>query len=266
MMDSIRVVVSGVLGAMGTEVIRAVLREPDMKLVGALEEKVTQKYLTLPETSEQVPFSADPDSLLKSCNANVLVDFTKASASIAIARIALKNKVNMVVGTTGLTEDNLEEIDRLCRDNGVGAIESPNFSLGTLLMTHLARIAAAYYDHVEIIERHLDNKLDAPSATSIAMAKEMLEGRGKPFIYPETKRVVISNTRGGQIEGIAIHSVRSPGVPCSGHEITFSRPGQNLTLRDETIGRESYMPGVMLAIREVLKHKNFVRDWVPWKF
>jgi len=265
-MDPIRVVVSGALGGMGTEVIKAVLHEPDMKLVGALEEKVTQNYLTLPDTSEKIPFSSNPDSLLKSCNANVLVDFTKASASIAIARIALKNRVNMVIGTTGLTEDDMEEIDQLCRNNGVGTIESANFSLGTLLMMHLARIAAAYFDHAEIIERHLSNKLDAPSATSIAMAKEMLKGRGKPFIYPETKTVVISNTRGGQIEGISIHSVRSPGVPCSGHEIIFSCPGQNLTLCDETVSRESYMPGVMLAIREVLKYKGLIRGWVPWKF
>ncbi|MBA7534194.1 4-hydroxy-tetrahydrodipicolinate reductase [subsurface metagenome] len=265
-MGLVRIVVSGALGAMGREVIRAVLREPDMKLAGALEEKVTLKYLTLPETSEQVPFSSDPDSLLKSCNANVLVDFTKASASIAIARIALKNKVNMVIGSTGLTEDNLEEIDQLCRDNGVSAIESPNFSLGTLLMMHLARIVATYYDYAEIIERHPDNKPDAPSATSIAMAKGMLKARGKPFIYPETKTAIISNTRGGQIKGIPIHSVRSPGVPSSGHEIMFSRPGQNLTLCDETISRESYMPGVILAIREVLKHKGLIRDWEPWKF
>ena len=172
----------------------------------------------------------------------------------------------MVIGTTGLTEENLDEIDQLCRDNSVGAIDSANFSLGTLLMTHLAKIAATYYDYAEIIERHLDNKLDAPSATSIAMAKEMLKARGKPFIYPETKTVVISNTRGGQIDGIPIHSVRSPGVSSSGHEIMFSSPGQNLTLSDETIGRESYMPGVMLAIREVLGHKRLIRDWAPWKF
>ena len=158
-MDTIRVVVSGASGAMGAEVIKAILPEPDMKLVGALEEKVTQKYLTSPGTSEQVPFSSDPDSLLKSCNANVLVDFTKALASITIARIVLKNKVNMIIGTTGLTEDDMEEIDRLCWSNGVGAIEAANFSLGTLLMIHLAKIAAAYFDYAEIMERHLDTKL-----------------------------------------------------------------------------------------------------------
>lgn len=265
-MEQIRVVVSGALGAMGTEVIKAVPREPGLKLVGALGKKVTHEYLTLPGTSEQVPFSSNLDSLLKSCNANVLVDFTKASASIAITRATLKNKVNIVIGTTGLTEDNLEEIDELCQENGVGALESANFSLGTLLMAHLARIAAKYFDYAEIIERHLDNKPDAPSATSILMAKEMLKGRGKPFICPKAKRVVIRNTRGGQIGGISIHSVRSPGVPYSGHEIILSRPGQNLTLRDETVSRESYMPGVMLAIKEVLKHKGLIRSWVPWKF
>jgi 4-hydroxy-tetrahydrodipicolinate reductase len=253
---------------MGTEVIKAVLRERDFKLVGALEDKskITQNYFTLPGTSEQVPLSSEADSLLKSCNANVLVDFTRASAAIVTARATLKNKVHMIIGTTGLTEDDMEEINQLCIANGVAAIEAANFSLGTLLMTHLAKIAAAYFDYAEIFERHLDTKIDAPSATSIAMAKEILKGRGKPFNCPKTERVIIPNTRGSQIEGIPIHSVRSAGVPYSGHEIMFSRPGQNITLRDETISRESYMPGVMLAIREVIKHKGLIRGWVPWKF
>ncbi len=267
-MDEIRVVVSGALGGMGTEVVKAVLREPDMELVGALEEKskVTQDYLALPGTSEQVPLSSDADFLLKSCRADVLVDFTRASAAIATARATLKNKVHVVIGTTGLTDDDMEEINRLCIANEVAAIEAANFSLGTLLMTHLAKIAAAYFDYAEIFERHLDTKIDAPSATSLSMAKEMLKGHGKPFTCPKTERAVIPDTRGGQIEGIPIHSVRSAGVPYSSHEIMFSRSGQNIVLRDETISRESYMPGVMLAIREVIKHKGLIRDWVPWKF
>ena len=98
------------------------------------------------------------------------------------------------------------------------------------------------------------------------MTKEMLNGHGKPFICPKAERVVIRNTRGGKISGIPIHAVRSPGVPYSGHEIILSRLGQNLNLHDETVSRESYMPGVMLAIKEVLKHKGMIRGWVPWKF
>jgi 4-hydroxy-tetrahydrodipicolinate reductase len=251
---------------MGTEVIKAVNLELDLILVGALDKKVNQEYLFSPDAPGQVMFSSDPDSLLKSCNADVLVDFTNASASLKIARTTIKNKVNMVIGTTGLGEDDLEEIAQLCLDNETGAIEAANFSLGTLLMAHLAKIAAKYFDHAEIVERCLDSKLDTPSATSIFMTREMLEGRGEPFVCPKPQKVVIPNTRGGQIGGIPIHAMRSPGVPYSGHEIMLSRRGQNLTLRDETVSRESYMPGVVLAIREVMKHRGLLRNWMPWKF
>jgi len=98
------------------------------------------------------------------------------------------------------------------------------------------------------------------------MAREMLKGRGKPFLCPEPQKEIVRHTRGGQIGGVPIHAMRSPGVPYSGHEIMLSSPGQNLTLRDETLGPESYMPGVMLAIREVLRHKGLVRNWIPWQF
>lgn len=268
MMNPIRVVVNGALGDMGREVTRAVIHDPELRLVGGTEEekRVTQKYLPLPETSEQVPLSSDLDSLLKSCRADVLVDFTNAAASMAAARITLRNKVNMVIGTTGLPKENLEEIDRLCRDNEVAAIEAANFSLGSLLMIHLAKIAAKFFDYAEIVETHLDKKPDAPSATSIAIAKAMLQARGRPFVYPESKLTVISNTRGGQMEGIAIHSRRSPGVICSEHEVIFSRVGQNLSLRDETVSRETYVPGVILAIKEIVKRKGLTHDWVPWEF
>jgi len=94
----------------------------------------------------------------------------------------------------------------------------------------------------------------------------MLNARGKPFVYPKTERVVLENTRGGQMDGIAIHSVRSPGFAYSGHEIIFSHKGQNFTLRDETIGPDSYMRGVMIAIREVLRNQKLIHGWAPWTF
>mgnify|MGYP001133557465 CR=1 FL=1 len=256
-MESLRVVINGALGKMGQEVTKAVVREPGLNLVGAVEEKVTQKYLPLADTSELVPFSSNLDSLLKSCSPDVIVDFTNAEASIAAARIATKQKVNLVIGTTGLSEENLAEIDQLCQANEVGAIVASNFSLGAVLLTHLAKIAANFFDHAEIVEMHHDKKIDAPSGTAMATAKAMSQARGKPFIYPKTEKETLSNTRGGQMDGIAIHSLRLPGF-MAGQEVIFSGISETLSLRHEAISRECYMLGVILAIKEVVKHKGLI--------
>ncbi|MGQ9545778.1 MAG: 4-hydroxy-tetrahydrodipicolinate reductase [Dehalococcoidia bacterium] len=254
-MEPIRVVINGALGRMGQEVTKAIVREPGLKAVGAVEKEVTQKYLPLAEAVELIPFSSDLDALLKVCNADVVVDFTNAEASMAAARIAFRQKVNMVIGTTGLTDENLAEIEQLCHANQVGAVVAPNFSLGAALLIHLAKITARFFDNAEIIEMHHEQKADAPSGTAIATAKAMLQGRGKPFIYPKVTREVLGNTRGGQMDGIAIHSLRLPGFT-AGQEVVFGRPGETLSLRHNTINRECYMPGVILAVKEVVKRKG----------
>jgi len=256
-MEPIGVVINGALGRMGQEVTRAVLDDSKLKVVGAVEKKVTQQYLPLPETAELIPFSSDLDSLLKSCDPDVLVDFTNAEACIAAARIAIRQRVNMVIGTTGLSEENLREIEQLCQGNKVCAVVAPNFSLGAVLLMHLSKVAAKFFDYAEIVEMHHDRKIDAPSGTAIATARAMLQAHGKPFLYPKTEKEVINGTRGGQMEGIAIHSLRLPGF-MAGQEVVLSGKGQTLTLRHEAISRESYMPGVVLAIKEATKRKGLV--------
>ncbi|MFO7773486.1 MAG: 4-hydroxy-tetrahydrodipicolinate reductase [Dehalococcoidia bacterium] len=254
-MELTRVVINGASGRMGQEIIKAVVREPWLKVVGAVEKEVAQRYFPLAETPELVPFSSDLDWLLRNCNADVVVDFTNAEASITAARIAIKQKVNMVIGTTGLSQEDLAEIEQLCQANGVGAVVAPNFSLGAALLIHLARFAAKFFEHAEIIEMHHDKKADAPSGTAMATAKVMSQAHGKPFIYPEVKREILSSARGGQTDGIAIHSVRLPGF-MAGQEVIFSGPGETLSLAHNAINRECYLPGVVLAIKEVTKRKG----------
>ena len=254
-MDLIRVVVNGALGRMGWEITKAVVCEPGLKLVGAVEKEVTQQYLPLAEAPELISFSSDLDSLLRRCNADVVVDFTNAEASIAAARIAIKQKVNMVVGTTGLSEENLAEIEQLCMTNGVGVIVAPNFSLGAALLMHLSKFAAKFFNYAEIIEMHHDKKADAPSGTAITTARAMSQTHGKPFIHPEVTHEILDNTRGGQVNGIAIHSLRMPGF-MSGQEVILSGAGETLSLRHTTINREGYLPGVILAVNEVIKRKG----------
>ncbi len=254
-MDPIRVVINGALGRMGRKITKAVVCEPGLKLVGAVGKEVTQRYLPLAEAPELIPFSSDLGSLLRNCNADVVVDFTNAEASIAAARIAIKQKVNMVIGTTVLSEENLAEIEQLCIANGIGVIVAPNFSLGAALLIHLSKFAAKFFNYAEIVERHHDKKADAPSGTAITTARAMLQTHGKPFIYPEVTREVLNNTRGGQMDGIAIHSLRLPGF-MAGQEVIFSGAGETLSLRHTTINRGCYLPGIILAVNEVTKRKG----------
>jgi 4-hydroxy-tetrahydrodipicolinate reductase len=254
-LEPIRVVINGAFGRMGQEITKAVVREPGLRAVGAVEKEVTQQYLPLTEASELILLSSDLESLLKSCDADVVVDFTSAEASMTAARIALTQKVNMVIGTSGLSDEDLAEIRKLCRANKVAAIVAPNFSLGAALLIHLSRLAAKLFDYAEIVEMHHDKKADAPSGTAIATAKAMLETHGKPFIHPEVKREVVKNTRGGKMDGIAIHSLRLPGF-VAGQEVLFSGIGETLSLRHDIISRECFLPGVILAIREVTKRKG----------
>jgi len=254
-LEPIRVVINGALGRMGQEITKGVVCEPGLKAVGAVEKEVTQQYLPLTEAPELILLSSDLDSLLKSCDADVVVDFTNAEVSMAAARIATKQKVNMVIGTTGLSEENLAEIEKLCQTHKVGAVVAPNFSLGAALMIHLSRLAAKFFNHAEIIEMHHDKKADAPSGTAIATARAMSQARGKPFIYPQVTHEVLSNTRGGKMDGVAIHSLRLPGF-MAGQEVVFSGAGETLSLHHNSISRECYLPGVIMAIKEVTKRKG----------
>jgi len=256
-LEPIRVVINGALGRMGQEIVKAVVCEPGLRPVGAVEKEVTQQYLPLAEASELILLSSDLESLLKSCDADVVVDFTDADVSIAAARVAIKQKVNMVIGTTGFSEQNLAEIEKLCQTYKVGVIVAPNFSLGAAILMHLSKFAAKFFDHAEIIEMHHDKKTDAPSGTAITTAREMLQTHGKPFVYPEVTREVVSNTRGGQMDGIAIHSLRLPGF-MAGQEVIFSGAGETLSLRHNIISRECFLPGIILAIKEVTKHKGLI--------
>lgn len=253
-MKPIKVVVQGALGRVGQEVVKAVCAESEMQLVGAVDLKVTQDSLALPDGSGSVPFSADIGYILTSCQPEVLVDFTIASAIMPTVRIATERGVSLVIGTTGLTKEDLNEIDRLATAHKVGAVVAPNFALGAVLMIHLAKIAAKYLDYAEIIELHHHLKADAPSGTALATARAMAVARGKPFLQPTGKA---AESRGQQVEGATIHSVRLPGLMAH-QEVILGGPGQTVSIRHDTINRECYMPGVMLAIKEVVKRRGLI--------
>lgn len=245
----IKVLVSG-SGKMGREVLTAVSRQPDMEAAGCVDGLTHEEYISVPG-SELIPFGSDPAVMIKRVRPDVIVDFTTADWTPKIARAALEAKVRLVIGTTGLSEAFKRELDAECAKRSLGAIWAPNFALGAILMQQMARMAAKYYEHAEIIEMHHEQKIDAPSGTSIATAKAMAEGRGKPFEVPPTEKETIKGTRGGQQNGITIHSMRLPGLVAH-QQVIFGAPGETLSIRHDTMDRVSFMPGVMLAVREVM--------------
>lgn len=256
-MESIKIVVQGAKGKMGQEVVNAVCHSTDMELVGVADKKPGEDFFLLPEGKGQIPFSTDTRNILLKSRPQVLVDFSVAEAAITAARAAAELEINLVIGTTGLTQDNIQEIEKLCNERRIGAVVAPNFALGAVVMIQLAKIASKYFDYAEIIEMHHEKKADAPSGTSLSTARAMLEARGKPFLYPPTQKETLAGTRGGQNSGIAIHSMRLPGL-LAHQEIVLGTSGQTLSIRHDTISRECYMPGVLLAIKEVVKRKGLI--------
>jgi len=241
---------------MGQVIVNGLCREPEVEIVGAVEQQVTGDYLSLPDGSGKVPFSADLDYILTSCQPDVLVDFTVAQVTMPAVRTATKHGVNLVIGTTGLTADALNEIDRLAKDSKVGAVVAPNFALGAVLMISLAKIAAKYLDYAEIIELHHHLKADSPSGTALSTARAMAAARGKPFHRPPEQEKT-SSSRGEEVDGVTIHSVRLPGL-LAHQAVLLGGSGQTLSIRHDTIGRECYVPGVVLAIKEVVKRQGLV--------
>jgi 4-hydroxy-tetrahydrodipicolinate reductase len=258
-MKPITVVVHGALGKVGRELTTAISKDPDLTLIGSVDIKAKQDYIELADTSEKVPLYAGLNSLLEKECPDVLVDFSISEAAMDAIRVASKHGIDLVIGTTGFTEDEFKEMEQLAKDNNVGIVVAPNFALGAIVLMYLARVAAKYFDYAEIIELHHEQKVDAPSGTALATAQGMLQSRNRPFIYPATSKEKLSGSRGGQIEGIAIHSTRMPGFVAS-QEVLFGGQGQRLSIRHDAINRECYVPGVLLAVKEIMKYKGGIAD------
>ncbi len=257
--EEIRVVVTGAAGRMGQEVIKAVLKEKDLKLVGAVDVREVGidigEMVGLP--GHGIAIQAELRKVLEDNHAHVLVDFTNPQAVIKNAITALNYGVSPVIGTTGLDEVEIEELRKLSEKSGLGVLIAPNFALGAVLMMDFARRAARYFKHVEIIELHHDQKIDAPSGTALKTA-QMIEAEREPFRqgHPDEYEKV-PGARGGEWKGIRIHSIRLPGLVAH-QEVIFGSLGQVLTIRHDSLSRESFMPGVILGIRKIRQLKGVV--------
>lgn len=188
---------------------------------------------------------------------DVMVDFTNADWTPGLADAALEAGVRLVIGTTGLSAEFLARLEAEAQARKLGVVVASNFAIGAVLMMHFARHAARFFDHAEVIELHHEQKVDAPSGTAVTTARLMREARKAPFFHPEPEKETLPGARGAEYGGVGIHSVRVPGFVAS-QEVIFGGLGQTLTIRHDTTGRDSFMPGVMAATRAVMELDHLV--------
>jgi 4-hydroxy-tetrahydrodipicolinate reductase len=247
----IRVGVIGACGRMGQTLCRAVAESGDMRLAAAIDlTRVGQSIgPIIGHPKLDVPITDELDRLLEA-DVEVAVDFTRPDVVMDNVRWCLEHAINLVVGTTGITEENLEEIRRMI-DGGDGepnVVVAPNFALGAVLMQRFGAIAVRFFPAVEIVEMHHEGKADAPSGTALSTARRLVEERKAAHRGPDEESV--EGVRGGDLEGVRVHSVRLPGLVAH-QEIIFGGQGQTLTIRHDSVDRSSFTPGVLMAIRAI---------------
>jgi 4-hydroxy-tetrahydrodipicolinate reductase len=241
----VRVGVIGAAGRMGATVCAAVTAAADLELVAAVDTAGPAS-----PAGPAIPVSADLEALA-AAGTEVAVDFTVAGAAVAAAEWCSAHGIHSVIGTTGLDDESLERLRRVFSpDSGLGCVVAPNFAIGAVLMMRFAELAAPWFDSAEIIELHHDAKVDAPSGTAMLTARRMSEASGEWGADP-TKIEVVPGARGGMGPGgIRIHSVRLRGLVAH-QEVLLGGAGQSLTIRHDSYDRQSFMPGVLLAVRQV---------------
>lgn len=248
----IRVGVVGACGRMGQMVCRSVAEAADLALVAAVDRSRIGHPIgpLIGHPKIDVPVAEELDRLLEA-EVEVAVDFTHPEIVMDNVRWCVMHAVHLVVGTTGLTPDDLVEIEQLIEAEGgeSNVIVAPNFALGAVLMQRFAAQAARYFPAVEVIELHHDAKADAPSGTAIATVGRLLEERAEAFHGPFAE--AIEGVRGGNVEGVRVHSVRLPGL-LAHQEVIFGGQGQILTIRHDSTDRSSFMPGVLMAVHAVM--------------
>jgi len=251
----IDVIVTGAAGRMGREVVRAVAAAEDMRVVAAIDPSSPSVAID-DGAGASILTSADLDAALAGGGGRVLVDFTVSTVVEATVARALAAGVHCVVGTTGVTEERWRALAAAAPE-GVCLFVAPNFAVGAVLMMRFAQTAARFMPHVEIIELHHDRKLDAPSGTAMRTAQLIAEARGTVPAAPGRETEIAEGARGALVDGVPVHSVRLPGLVAN-QEVIFGDVGQTLTLRHDTIDRTSFMPGVVLAVREASKRSGLV--------
>ena len=233
---TIKVGVLGAKGRMGKTVCDSVNASSDLELVCALD-------------------AGDNLQDLVNSGATVVVDFTIPDAVMGNLEFLANNNLHAVVGTTGFTEDRLAKVKDLFAKSSGNVLIAPNFGVGAVLMMQFAAKAAPYFDSVEIVELHHPRKVDAPSGTARRTAELIAKARKGNAAMPDATSDLIDGARGATVDGIPVHSIRAQGLVAH-QEVIFGGLGETLTIRHDSLDRESFMPGVLLAVRKISETKG----------
>lgn len=247
---SIKVIVAGFKGRMGSTAVDMVKGDADLTLVALLDPFATEKEV------DGVPVFTDKADLV-GFDADVWVDFTTPAVAYENTRFALENGFAPVVGTTGFTPEQIKELVDLSVAKKLGGLIAPNFAIGAILLMEFAAKASKYFPDVEIIELHHDKKKDAPSGTAIKTAELISQVREPKKQDAADETESLTGARGAEFDGMRIHSVRLPGLVAH-QEVIFGAQGEGLTLRHDSYDRISFMSGVNLGIKEVVKRDKLV--------
>ena len=247
---SIKVIIAGFKGKMGQAAYKMVTEDKELDLLALVD----------PFTSEQevagVPVFNQKEDLI-GLKADVWIDFTTPAVAYENTRFALEQGFAPVVGTTGFSPEQIDDLTQLSRDKSLGGLIAPNFAIGAILLMQFAQTAAKYFPNLEIIELHHDQKKDAPSGTAVKTAELISQVRSSQTQGAADEEELLAGARGADFEGMRIHSVRLPGLVAH-QEVIFGSQGEGLTLRHDSYDRVSFMTGVNLAIKEVVKRRELV--------
>lgn len=242
-----KVLVAGFTGAMGQKAVNLVNSLDNFELVAGMSPAATndsQKY-NLPAGAKIYQSLAEIPDLA----ADIWIDFTTPKAVYDNVKFALEHHISPVVGTTGMSDEQEAELIKISQKEKVGGLIAPNFGMSAVLLMKFAKEAAKYFPDAEIIEMHHADKKDAPSGTALATAKMIAENRPEHETAPDEVET-LENVRGGDYQGIKIHSVRLPGY-IAHEQVLFGGPGEALTIRQDSFDRESFMGGVKVALEKV---------------
>ena len=234
---TIKVGVLGAHGRVGTAVVAGVRAADDLELVAEIDKD---------------------DSLEKllDAGAEVIVDFTTPDSVMSNLEFCIKHGIHCVVGTTGFDDDRYDQVCSWCAaSQGTGVLIAPNFAISAVLTMSFARQAAKFFESAEVVEYHHPNKLDAPSGTAVKTAQGIAEARKAAGMQPCPDATVqeLDGARGTDIDGVRVHAVRMTGMVAH-EEVIFGTVDQSLTIRQDSYGRDSFVPGVLLGVRNVMDH------------
>ena len=230
----IRVAVTGAKGRMGSTVVAAVTGAPDMEVVAQLD-------------------AGDPITKKTVNGAQVAVDFSVPGVTEANVHALLDAGVDVVVGTTGWTEESYARVRTHAQEAGRAVLIAPNFAMGAVLAMKFAAMAAPYFESAEVIEMHHPGKVDAPSGTAVATARGIARARTEAGLgdMPDATEMDELGSRGGRVNGVPVHAVRLRGLTAS-EEILLGNEGEQMVIRTDSFDRVSFMPGVLLGVRRVI--------------